>query len=140
MSASLRVGTRFCTLFNLTIHLLATFSVACIVFVVSGHSIFVQLGVEGTTYRRPFPFTVEIEAKTIVAISHAIRDPSYDCPIQDVTSDYIACNGGSSQPTTPSSDIINVKAGDTIQATWRHTLTSESLWTMASTRQRIQEY
>jgi hypothetical protein len=45
-------------------------------------------------------------------------------PITDVTTEYIACNGGPN-PTTASSDIINVKAGDTVQATWRHTLTSE---------------
>jgi hypothetical protein len=59
-------------------HLHATFPLACIVSVASGHSIFVQLGVEGTTYRRNFPFTAEKETKTILAISHAIRDPSYD--------------------------------------------------------------
>ncbi len=45
-------------------------------------------------------------------------------PIQDVTAQYIACNGGGQQATAPSSDSINVKAGDTVQATWRHTLTS----------------
>jgi len=56
-------------------------------------------------------------------ISYGIRDPSYDGPIQDVTSDDLACNGGPN-PTTPSSAIINVVAGSTVQATWRHTLTS----------------
>jgi hypothetical protein len=44
-------------------------------------------------------------------------------PQQDVTSNYIACNGGSN-PTTPSSAVINVQAGQQVQMTWRHTLTS----------------
>jgi len=76
----------------------------------SSHSIFTYMDVEGDTY----------------PASYAIRDPSYDGPIQDVTSQYIACNGGSSQPTTPSSDVVDVKAGDVVQAIWRHTLTSDS--------------
>jgi len=86
---------------------LLTLFLAVFIAVASAHTIFVQLGVEGTTY----------------PISHAIRDPTYDGPITDVTTEYIACNGGPN-PTTASSDIINVKAGDTVQATWRHTLTS----------------
>jgi len=86
---------------------LLTFLLAAIIAVAHGHTIFVQLGVEGTTY----------------PISHGIRDPNYDGPITDVTTEYIACNGGPN-PTTPSPDVINVKAGDTVQATWRHTLTS----------------
>ncbi|KIM97510.1 glycoside hydrolase family 61 protein [Oidiodendron maius Zn] len=75
--------------------------------VANAHSIFVQLESGGTQYN----------------ISYAIRDPSYDGPITDVTSDDIACNGGPN-PTTPSSNIIQVTAGSTVQATWRHTLTS----------------
>ncbi|KAE8443539.1 hypothetical protein EG329_001779 [Mollisiaceae sp. DMI_Dod_QoI] len=74
---------------------------------VSAHTTFVQLGSAGTTY----------------PVSYAIRDPTYDGPITDVTTNAVACNGGPN-PTTASPDIINVKAGDTIQATWRHTLTS----------------
>ncbi len=45
-------------------YLHTTISLACIVSVTSGHSIFVQLGVEGTTYRKKFPFPALIEAKT----------------------------------------------------------------------------
>ncbi|PMD31621.1 glycoside hydrolase family 61 protein [Hyaloscypha variabilis F] len=85
-----------------------TFALASLTCIASCHTIFVQFGVEGTTY----------------PVSHGIRDPTYDGPIQDVTAQYIACNGGGQQATAPSSDIINVKAGDTVQATWRHTLTS----------------
>ncbi|PQE06073.1 hypothetical protein CJF30_00005015 [Rutstroemia sp. NJR-2017a BBW] len=73
----------------------------------SAHTIFSQLQVEGTLYNT----------------SYAIRTPSYDGPIQDVTTDYIACNGGPN-PTSSSANVINVKAGDTVQAVWRHTLTS----------------
>lgn len=76
-------------------------------FVASAHTIFVQLEAGGTTY----------------PVSYAIRDPSYDGPITDVTSDYLACNGGTN-PTTPSDKIISVTAGSTVQAVWRHTLTS----------------
>jgi len=35
----------------------------------------------------------------------------------------IACNGGPN-PTTATNKVINVAAGSTVQATWRHTLTS----------------
>ncbi|KAL1875958.1 hypothetical protein VTK73DRAFT_9669 [Phialemonium thermophilum] len=73
----------------------------------SAHTIFVQLQSGGTTY----------------PVSYAIRDPTYDGPITDVTSNDLACNGGPN-PTTPSDKIINVAAGSTVQAIWRHTLTS----------------
>ncbi|KAI4602489.1 hypothetical protein KJ359_009733 [Pestalotiopsis sp. 9143b] len=73
----------------------------------SAHTIFVQLESGGTTN----------------AVSYGIRDPSYDGPITDVTSDDLACNGGPN-PTTPSSDVIDVAAGSTVTAVWRHTLTS----------------
>jgi len=75
--------------------------------VATAHTIFLQLEAGGTQYD----------------ISYGIRDPSYDGPITDVTTNDIACNGGPN-PTTPSSDIIQVTAGSTVKATWRHTLTS----------------
>lgn len=73
----------------------------------SAHTIFVQLESGGTTY----------------PVSYAIRDPSYDGPITDVTSNSLACNGPPN-PTTPSDKIINVAAGSTVTAIWRHTLQS----------------
>jgi len=73
----------------------------------SAHTIFVQLNAGGTTY----------------PISHAIRTPTYDGPITDVSSNDLACNGGPN-PTTPSNAIITVTAGTTVKAIWRHTLTS----------------
>ncbi|ESZ89490.1 glycoside hydrolase family 61 protein [Sclerotinia borealis F-4128] len=60
---------------------------------------------------------------TLYNTSYAIRTPTFDGPITDVTTQYVACNGGPN-PTTPSSNIIPVVAGSTIKATWRHTLTS----------------
>jgi cellulase len=84
-----------------------TISLASIFSIASAHSIFLQLESGGTTY----------------PVSYAIRTPSYDGPINDVTSNDVVCNGGPN-PTTPSTNIINVKAGDTVQAVWRHTLTS----------------
>ncbi|CAJ2508906.1 Uu.00g139320.m01.CDS01 [Anthostomella pinea] len=77
--------------------------------VASAHTIFVQLESDGVT----------------TPVSYGIRDPSYDGPINDVTSNYLACNGGPN-PTTASSDIIDVTAGTTVNAIWRHTLTSGS--------------
>ncbi|KAI8631810.1 carbohydrate-binding module family 1 protein [Xylariaceae sp. FL1651] len=77
--------------------------------VASAHTIFVQLQSNGVTN----------------PVSYGIRDPSYDGPITDVTSNDLACNGGPN-PTTPSSKIIDVTAGATVNAIWRHTLTSGS--------------
>ncbi|ORX97689.1 glycoside hydrolase [Clohesyomyces aquaticus] len=57
------------------------------------------------------------------AVGDGVRVPSYDGPIQDVTSNSIACNG-SPNPTTPTSKVITVQAGSTAKLTWRHTLTS----------------
>ncbi|OTA96540.1 carbohydrate-binding module family 1 protein, partial [Hypoxylon sp. CO27-5] len=73
----------------------------------SAHTIFVQLEANGVTN----------------PVSYGIRTPSYDGPITDVTSNDVACNGGPN-PTTPSDKIIDVKAGSTVNAIWRHTLTS----------------
>ncbi|XXH01300.1 hypothetical protein Hte_007656 [Hypoxylon texense] len=73
----------------------------------TAHTIFLQLETDGTT----------------TPVSYGIRTPSYDGPITDVTTNDVACNGGPN-PTTPSDKIINVKAGSTVNAIWRHTLTS----------------
>lgn len=73
----------------------------------SAHTIFVQLESGGTTY----------------PVSHGVRTPSYDGPIQDVTSDSLACNGPPN-PTMPTDKIIDVTAGSTVTAVWRHTLDS----------------
>ncbi|TVY71567.1 putative endo-beta-1,4-glucanase D [Lachnellula suecica] len=84
-------------------------SIGSLAAVTSAHTIFTNVVAGGTTY----------------PVSYALRDPSYDGPIQDVTTNYVACNGGPN-PITASSNIINVKAGDTVQAVWRHTLTSDA--------------
>lgn len=73
----------------------------------TAHTIFTQLQAGGVTN----------------PVSYGIRDPSYDGPIQDVTSNGLACNGGPN-PTTPSDKIITVTAGSEVKAIWRHTLTS----------------
>ncbi|KAI1402416.1 carbohydrate-binding module family 1 protein [Hypoxylon fuscum] len=73
----------------------------------TAHTIFLQLDSGGVTN----------------SVSYGIRTPTYDGPITDVTSNDVACNGGPN-PTTPSDKIINVKAGSTVNAIWRHTLTS----------------
>lgn len=84
-------------------------SLAAVVGSTSAHTIFTNLKVGSTTN----------------PVGYGIRVPSYDGPIQDVSSNDITCNGGPN-PTTPSNKVIDVKAGDTVQAIWRHTLTSGS--------------
>ncbi|PKS12744.1 hypothetical protein jhhlp_000952 [Lomentospora prolificans] len=73
----------------------------------SAHTIFVSLEVDGQN----------------MGISNGVRTPTYDGPIMDVTSQSIACNGDPN-PTTPTDTIIDVKAGSTVTAIWRHTLDS----------------
>lgn len=82
-------------------------AVAANVASITAHTIFVQLESGGTTY----------------GVSYGIRDPSYDGPITDVTTNDLACNGGPN-PTTASPYVIGVTAGSTVTAIWRHTLTS----------------
>ncbi|KAL3425828.1 glycosyl hydrolase family 61 [Phlyctema vagabunda] len=87
----------------------AILSSAALAGVASSHTIFTQLTSGGVTN----------------GVGVGVRVPSYDGPITDVTSSYIACNGGPN-PTTATSKVIDVTAGSTVQATWRHTLTSSS--------------
>lgn len=75
--------------------------------VASAHTIFVQLDAGGKTY----------------PVSHAIRTPTYDGPITDVSSNDLACNGGPN-PTTPSNEIITVTAGSTVKAVCMETYPS----------------
>lgn len=75
----------------------------------SAHTIFVQLAAGGTTN----------------PVSYGIRTPTYDGPIQDVTSNSLACNGPPNDPAS-ASNVITVQAGSTVNAIWRHTLTSGS--------------
>ncbi|KAL2060776.1 hypothetical protein VTL71DRAFT_9418 [Oculimacula yallundae] len=84
----------------------STFSAAAVISAASAHTIFVQLAAGGVTN----------------PVRYGIRAPDYDGPITDVLSNDIACNGGPN-PTKPSDNVINVKAGETVKATWRHTAT-----------------
>ncbi|EWC44375.1 hypothetical protein DRE_01201 [Drechslerella stenobrocha 248] len=73
----------------------------------SAHTIFQELWVNG------------------VAQGHVvgIRVPTYDGPINDVTSNDIICNGGPNPLNTPySSTVINVPSGASITLEWHHTL------------------
>ncbi|KAK0105007.1 hypothetical protein ONS96_004415 [Cadophora gregata f. sp. sojae] len=79
------------------------FALSAVTAVASAHSIFQQIVAGGTEY----------------GIGVGIRKPDYNGPINDVTSNDIACNGGPN-PTTPSNQIINVVAGETVKARWRH--------------------
>lgn len=78
-------------------------SVALLAGVASAHSIFGELTVNGVTH----PW------------GHAIRTPSYNGPITDVNSQSVACNG-SPNPTTPSSAVLDVRAGSTVVGRWQH--------------------
>ncbi|KAI0867972.1 glycoside hydrolase family 61 protein [Hypoxylon argillaceum] len=88
-------------------HYLTVVSAGLLAATTSAHTIFCQLKTDQQTY----------------AVSYAIRTPSYDGPQTDVNAANMACNGAPN-PTTPSSKIIDVKAGSTISAVWRHTLQS----------------
>ncbi|KAH6683138.1 putative endo-beta-1,4-glucanase D [Halenospora varia] len=81
-----------------------TVPVVALLGIASSHTIFTQLTVGSTTN----------------GIGVGIRIPSYDGPITDVNSNYIACNGGPN-PTTASPKVIDVQAGTTVKARWRHT-------------------
>ncbi|KAK2764605.1 hypothetical protein FQN54_009300 [Arachnomyces sp. PD_36] len=50
--------------------------------------------------------------------------PSDDSPIQDVTSDSIACNGPPVSGFASSSNVIEIQAGSSVTGAWLHTLTS----------------
>jgi cellulase len=50
--------------------------------------------------------------------------PSDNSFINDVTSDSLACNGSPVSGFKSSSEVIPVKAGDTVTGNWLHTLTS----------------
>lgn len=52
-----------------------------------------------------------------------VRVPSYNGPIEDVTSNSIACNGNPN-PTTSTSKVITVQAGSTVTALWRYMLST----------------
>jgi len=73
----------------------------------SAHTIFASLEVGGVNQ----------------GIGNGVRIPSYNGPIEDVTSDSLACNGPPN-PTTPTSKVITVTAGDTVTAVWRYMLSS----------------
>jgi hypothetical protein len=75
--------------------------------VASAHTIFVALEVDGVNN----------------GVSQGVRTPTYDGPQTDVQSNSLACNGPPN-PTTPTDKLINVTAGSTVNAIWRHTLTS----------------
>jgi hypothetical protein len=74
---------------------------------VSAHTIFSSLEVGGVNQ----------------GVGQGVRVPSYNGPIQDVTSNSLACNGNPN-PTTPSSKVINVQAGSTVTAIWRYMLST----------------
>ena len=54
---------------------------------------------------------------------NGVRIPSYNGPIEDVTSNSMACNGPPN-PTSPTSTIIDVQAGSDVTAIWRYMLST----------------
>ncbi|TVY29675.1 Endo-beta-1,4-glucanase D, partial [Lachnellula hyalina] len=83
-----------------------SFPITALLGVVSSHTIFTQLTSGGTTN----------------GIGVGIREPTYD-GVRISPSCY--CNGGPN-PTTASSSVIDVAAGSSVSARWRHTQTSGS--------------
>ncbi|KAH7400038.1 glycosyl hydrolase family 61-domain-containing protein [Cadophora sp. MPI-SDFR-AT-0126] len=68
-------------------------------------------------------FTSLVTGGTTNGVGVGVRVPTYDGPITNVASNDIACNGGPN-PTKATSNILDVAAGSTVKAIWRHTLTS----------------
>ncbi|CAI4216131.1 unnamed protein product [Parascedosporium putredinis] len=56
-------------------------------------------------------------------LGNGVRVPSYNGPIEDVTSNSLACNGNPN-PTSPTNTVINVQAGQNVTAIWRYMLSS----------------
>jgi hypothetical protein len=54
---------------------------------------------------------------------NGVRVPSYNGPIEDVTSNSMACNGNPN-PTSSTPTIIDVRAGDEVTALWRYMLST----------------
>lgn len=71
----------------------------------SAHTIFSSLEVDGVNH----------------GIGNGVRVPSYNGPIEDVTSNSIVCNGPPN-PTSPTDKVITVEAGSTVSAIWRYML------------------
>lgn len=70
----------------------------------SGHIIMQSVGVNGKDHEQGF----------------GIYMPSDNSFISDVTSDSMACNGSPVSGFTSSSEVIPVKAGDTVTGNWLH--------------------
>jgi hypothetical protein len=75
--------------------------------VASAHTIFTHLVAGGKEYGQGV----------------GVRIPSYNGPIEDVSSNSMACNGNPN-PTSSSPTIIDVRAGDEVTAVWRYMLTT----------------
>lgn len=54
---------------------------------------------------------------------NGVRIPSYNGPIEDVTSNSMACNG-SPNPTSSTPTVITVQAGSDVTALWRYMLST----------------
>jgi hypothetical protein len=74
---------------------------------VSAHTIFQNLVAGGRDYGQ----------------GNGVRIPSYNGPIEDVSSNSMACNGNPN-PTSSTSTIIDVQAGSEVTALWRYMLST----------------
>ncbi|KAK3994810.1 glycoside hydrolase [Cladorrhinum sp. PSN332] len=73
----------------------------------SAHTIFTSLEVGGVNH----------------GTGNGVRVPSYNGPVEDVTSNSLACNGPPN-PTSPTSTVITVQAGQDVTAIWRYMLST----------------
>ncbi|KAF3940754.1 Endoglucanase-4 [Dactylella cylindrospora] len=82
---------------------------AALTSLVAGHSIFAEFEVNGVSAGK----------------ENALRLPTYDGPIEDVPSQYVACNGGPNPLVKFSPNVVDVPAGAEITARWIHTLDTD---------------
>jgi len=73
----------------------------------SAHTIFSSLEVNGVNH----------------GVGGGVRVPQYNGPIEDVTSNSVACNGAPN-PTSSTSKVITVQAGQNVTAIWRYMLST----------------
>ncbi|EPS38958.1 hypothetical protein H072_7274 [Dactylellina haptotyla CBS 200.50] len=82
---------------------------AALTSMVAGHSIFAEFEVNGVSAGK----------------ENALRLPTYDGPIEDVTLSAMACNGGPNPLVKFSPNVVDVPAGAEITARWIHTLDTD---------------
>ena len=94
----------------------------------TAHTIMQAVGVGSKMYAQGLGIYMPSDDSVSSTLKMLPKIRLLDQPVQqfiaDVTSDSLACNGPPVTNFASSSDVISVKAGDTVTGAWLHTLTS----------------